>query len=107
VGRPLESFIGPGMPPIRAQNDLRRAAALGDFLACLAETGGLRFIPWARAEARPFALSPPLGFLPSLRCHAAVLATSVPCCGGVVYEVGVGASCFGGPFFGCRFLGWG
>jgi hypothetical protein len=24
-------------------------------------------------EARPLALSPPAGFLPSLRCHAAVL----------------------------------
>jgi hypothetical protein len=29
-------------------------------------------------EARPFALSPPAGFLPSLRCHAGVLATASP-----------------------------
>ena len=74
VGRPLESFIGPGMPPIRAQKDFRRAAALGDFLACLDDTGGLRFMPCARAEARPLAFKPPLGFLPSLRCHAGVFA---------------------------------
>ncbi len=48
VGRPFESFIGPGMPPMRAQNDLRRAADLGDLAACLAETGGFRVPPvWA------------------------------------------------------------
>jgi hypothetical protein len=45
VGRPLESFIGPGMPPMRAQNDSRRAAALGDLAACLADTGGFRVPP--------------------------------------------------------------
>lgn len=78
VGRPLESFIGPGMPPIRAQNDLRRAADLGDLAACLADTGGLSVPPvWALYEARPLALSPPLGFLPSLRCHAAVLGITI------------------------------
>jgi hypothetical protein len=32
-------------------------------------------------EARPLALRPPLGFLPSLRCHAAVLAMARPFCG--------------------------
>ena len=58
------------MPPIRAQNDLRRAAALGDFFACLADTGGLRLCPSFLAEARPLAFKPPSGFLPSLRCHA-------------------------------------
>ena len=45
VGRPLESFIGPLEPPIRAQKDLRRAAALGDFAACFAETGGFKVPP--------------------------------------------------------------
>ena len=65
------------MPPIRAQNDLRRAADLGDLAACLADTGGLSVPPvWALYEARPLAFSPPLGFLPSLRCHAGV--TSPP-----------------------------
>lgn len=31
-------------------------------------------MPCFLAEARPLAFKPPLGFLPSLRCHAAVLA---------------------------------
>ena len=63
------------MPPILAQKDLRRAADLGDLAACFAETGGLSVPPvCALYEARPLALSPPLGFLPSLRCQAAVLA---------------------------------
>ena len=75
VGRPLESFSGPLEPPIRAQNDLRRAAAFGDLAACFAETGGRSVPPvWALYEARPLAFSPPLGFCPSLRCHAAVFA---------------------------------
>ena len=66
------------MPPIRAQNDLRRAADLGDLAACLADTGGLSVPPvWALYEARPLAFSPPLGFLPSLRCHAAVLGITI------------------------------
>lgn len=74
VGRPLESFIGPAMPPMRAQNDLRRFAALGDLAACLAETGGFSVPPvWALYEARPLAFNPPLGFLPSFLVHAAVL----------------------------------
>lgn len=61
------------MPDMRAQNDLRRAADLGERAASLRETGGFRVPPvWALYEARPFALSPPLGFLPSLRVHAAV-----------------------------------
>jgi hypothetical protein len=73
------SFIGPGIPPMRAQNDLRRAAFLGDLAAALADTGGLRVPPvWALYDARPLAFSPPLGFWPSLRCHAGVLATSAP-----------------------------
>jgi hypothetical protein len=62
------------MPPIRAQKDLRRFADAGDLAACFADTGGFRFMPCALAEARPLAFNPPLGFLPSLRCHAAVLA---------------------------------
>jgi hypothetical protein len=75
VGLPFESFIGPGMPPMRAQKDLRLAAALGDFFACLADTGGFNVPPvWALYDARPLAFNPPLGFFPSLRCHAAVLA---------------------------------
>ena len=66
------------MPPIRAQKDLRLAADLGDLDACLADTGGLSVPPvCALYEARPLALSPPLGFLPSLRCHAAVLGITI------------------------------
>jgi hypothetical protein len=45
VGRPLESFSGPLEPPIRAQNDLRLAALLGDLAACFAETGGFKVPP--------------------------------------------------------------
>ena len=63
------------MPPIRAQKDLRRAADLGDFDACLADTGGFKVPPvCVLYEARPLAFKPPAGFLPSLRVHAAVLA---------------------------------
>ena len=73
VGRPLESFIGPGMPPIRAQNDLRRAADLGLEAACFADTGGFNVPPvCALYEALPLAFSPPAGFLPSFLVHAAV-----------------------------------
>ena len=72
VGRPLESRSGPLEPPILAQNDLRRAAAFGDLAACLALTGGFRFMPWALADARPLAFNPPAGFLPSFLVHAAV-----------------------------------
>jgi hypothetical protein len=75
VGLPLGFFIGPGIPPILAQNDLRLAADLGDFLAWAAETGGFKVPPVSRLyEARPLAFKPPSGFLPSLRCHAADLA---------------------------------
>jgi hypothetical protein len=42
VGFPPGPIIGPGIPPMRAQNDLRRPAAFGEFFASLAETGGLR-----------------------------------------------------------------
>lgn len=74
MGRPLESFIGPGIPPIRAQNDLRRAADLGLLAACLALTGGFSVPPvCALYEALPLAFSPPAGFFPSLRVHAAVV----------------------------------
>jgi len=66
------------MPPIRAQKDLRRAADLEDLAACLADTGGFKVPPvCALYEARPFALRPPAGFLPSLRVHAAVLAICI------------------------------
>lgn len=77
VGRPLLSFIGPGMPPIRAQKDVCRAFALGDLAACLSDTGGFKFMPWALADARPLAFKPPLGFLPSLRVHAAVFFVAI------------------------------
>ena len=33
-------------------------------------------MPCARADARPLAFNPPFGSLPSLRCHAGVLATT-------------------------------
>jgi len=75
VGLPFGFLIGPGMPPIRAQKDLRRFADAGDLAACFADTGGFKFMPCALAEARPLAFNPPVGFLPSLRCQAAVLAT--------------------------------
>ena len=68
------------MPPILAQNDFLLAAAFGDFFACLADTGGLRFIPCALAEARPLAFKPPDLLLPSLRCHAGVLAITFSFC---------------------------
>jgi len=45
VGRPLESFNGPLDAPILAQNESRRAAALGDLAACLADTGGFSVPP--------------------------------------------------------------
>ena len=78
VGRPLLSFIGPLLPPIRAQNDLRLAALAGDFAACFAETGGFNVPPvCALYAARPIAFNPPLGFCPSLRCHAAVFGITI------------------------------
>ena len=105
MGRPLESFIGPGMPPIRAQNDLRRAAFLGDLAAALADTGGLRVPPvCALYDARPLAFRPPLGSLPSLRCHAAVLATATH--SSIVYEVRVRTSSLGCTLLSGSLLGW-
>jgi hypothetical protein len=74
VGRPFSSFIGPGIPDILAQKDLRRAASLG-VLGLGA--GGLRpGFPGLAAlyEALPLAFKPPAGFFPSLRCHAGDLA---------------------------------
>ena len=106
VGLPLGFFIGPGMPPMRAQNDLRRAAFLGDLAAALADTGGFKVPPvCALYEARPLAFKPPAGFFPSLRCHAAVLATTPPCYCGVIHKVRIRASSLGSPFFGGCFLG--
>lgn len=59
------------MPSIRAQKLLRRPASAELFFACSLDTGGLRFIPCALADARPLAFRPPSGFCPSLRVHAA------------------------------------
>jgi hypothetical protein len=42
VGSPFGFFIAPSMPPILAQNDLRRPAAFGDFFACFEDTGGFK-----------------------------------------------------------------
>lgn len=53
------------MPVILAQKESRREPPSG--------WGGFKFIPCFLAEARPLAFKPPFGFLPSLRCHAAVL----------------------------------
>jgi len=67
------------MPSMREQNDLRRAADFGDFLACSRLTGGLRSLPgFERSyDLRPFSLRPPLAFLPSLRVHASDLAITL------------------------------
>ena len=57
------------IPDIRAQNDF--------FLAPPSGCGAFRpgFPGFAALyEARPLAFKPPLGFFPSLRCHAGVLA---------------------------------
>jgi len=54
------------MPLILAQKESRREPPSG--------WGGFKFMPCALAEARPLAFKPPLGFLPSLRVHAALLA---------------------------------
>ena len=54
------------MPVILAQKESRREPPSG--------WGGFKFMPCAFAEARPLAFKPPLGFLPSLRCQAGVLA---------------------------------
>lgn len=50
------------IPSILAQNFLRLAASAGLFFACSFDTGGLRFIPCALAEALPLAFKPPSGF---------------------------------------------
>ena len=78
VGRPFSSFIGPGIPDILAQNDFRRAAALGDFLAWLALTGGFKFMPSRFALRRPASFNPPFGFFPAERCQAGVLKAPPP-----------------------------
>jgi len=54
------------IPLILAQKESRREPPSG--------WGGFKFMPCAFAEARPFAFKPPLGFFPSLRVHAALLA---------------------------------
>lgn len=70
--------MGPGIPDIRAQKDLRRAASLGVFgFGAGAFNPGLPGLALLY-EARPLALSPPLGFLPSSRVHAGVFAIMVP-----------------------------
>ncbi len=64
VGSPF-LYSGPGILPILARNEALRG--LSPLL-----TGAFRFMPSAFALARPFAFRPPLGFFPSLRCHAGV-----------------------------------
>ncbi len=59
VGRPLVSFIGPLTPLILAQKLFRRLAALGDFAASLAETGGLRLAPSVLLKERRHAVNSP------------------------------------------------
>lgn len=54
------------IPSIRAQNESRLLPPSG--------WGAFKFIPCFFAEARPLALSPPFGFLPSFLCHAGDLA---------------------------------
>ena len=64
VGSPF--FISaPGILPILARNDALRGLSP-------VFTGAFRFMPSAFALARPLAFKPPLGFFPSLRCHAGV-----------------------------------
>ena len=61
------------MPAIRLQNERRRAALAGESAAAVRVTGALSpgFPGFARLyDALPAALSPPSGFLPSLRCQA-------------------------------------
>jgi hypothetical protein len=56
VGRPFSSFIGPGIPLIRAQKDLLRAAS---FSVLGLGAGGFRLLPVAALYlARPLAVSP-------------------------------------------------
>ena len=56
VGRPFSSFIGPGMPLILAQNDLRLAAS---FSVLGLGAGAFRLDPVARLYlARPLAVKP-------------------------------------------------
>jgi hypothetical protein len=69
VGLPFSSRSGPGMFPMRARNDARRGLSP-------ALTGAFNVPPLY--DARPFALSPPAGFFPSLRCHAGDLAIYFP-----------------------------
>ena len=52
------------IPDIRAQKESRLLPPSG--------WGAFRFMPWALAEARPFAFKPPFSDLPSLRVHAGV-----------------------------------
>jgi hypothetical protein len=67
VGSPLGLRSGPGMLPILAKNDALRGLS--------PDLTGARNVPpvCALYEALPLALRPPLGFFPSLRCHAALL----------------------------------
>ena len=78
VGFPFGPTIGPGIPDILAQNDLRRLAALelGLSLDGFVVTAICSFEPGfcLRYEATPLRLSPPFGSLPADLCHAAVLA---------------------------------
>jgi hypothetical protein len=76
VGRPFSSFIGPGIPPIRAQNDF---LLFDDFESGSNLEGGVvtaieSFDPGFSLlyEAIPFLFNPPSGFFPSFLCQAAV-----------------------------------
>ena len=64
---------------MRAQNDLRRFAALdpGFSLEGGVVTAVFNLLPGfsARYDATPRAFRPPVGFLPALRVHAAVSLT--------------------------------
>ena len=54
-------LVGPFIPPMRAQNDLRRFAFLepGFSLLGLVVTGGFRLAPDSLLAARPLAFKPP------------------------------------------------
>jgi len=60
------------IPLILAQKESRREPPSG--------WGGFKFMPCAFAEARPLAFKPPFSDLPSLRCHAGLLAIKHRAC---------------------------
>ncbi len=74
VGKPLMGTVSAESVSRADYRSVPATADLGDLAASAFLTGGLRFIPCALAEARPLALRPPFGFLPSALCHAGDLA---------------------------------